>query len=90
MRVCQHLIKGTEKQCALGVSPVNCSFCSMFQLKSRRQSQQPSAIVADSEVANYSADDSQTVSHTVSQTSSSEQHILRASAVKGGCGCRKG
>ncbi len=86
MKYCQHYIKGS-KQCSLGIVPVNCRSCSMFQVASRRMFMQPTINQNSSAVSLSSVD---VVSSSSASVLSSEQKILQSSAVKGGCGCRKG
>ena len=90
MRICVHLIKGVEKECALGISPLKCSGCSMFQLKSRRSSQQP--IIETVDNVSVVGVNSEGYSKAVLSPESTvfEQRVNQASAIKGGCGCRKG
>ena len=87
MRICAHLIKGVEKSCSLGISPVKCSGCSMFQLKSRRASQQPIMEMVNNSSA---VKDMETQPISVSSASFGfEQNITQKAAVRGGCGCSK-
>ena len=90
MRICQHYIKDS-KGCSLGVSPVKCRSCSMFQAVSRRTFIQPTIDQIPLSVSSSSAEVA-SISHSTnafSTVSSSEQQILQSSAVRGGCGCSK-
>lgn len=80
---CIHLRSGEKKECALGISPMDCDFCGMREVKSWRTSQQPTAnspntrsVVSDNGV-------------NVVVSGGTEQKLLQSSAVKGGCGCHK-
>ena len=99
MRICAHFNKQT-KQCNLGISPVQCSGCSMFALGSRRSINQTPPndnpiVLSDraevqSNVTNV-IDESQPpqLQSPESESSVNEQNIIQTAAVSGGCGCRK-
>lgn len=86
MRPCLHLITGETPSCSLGVSPMKCSSCTMYQMQSRRTSQQ--AMSESSFGVTLASNSDGVVKGTVS--ANVEQNIVNISAVSGGCGCKRG
>ncbi len=86
MRPCLHLITGDTPTCSLGVSPLNCASCTMYQMQSRRTSQQP---VIDSSRGVALTSNSDGVVNGIVKANV-EQNIVNRSAVSGGCGCKRG